>query len=298
MSMTDLFTEKSDRVYILDGATGTNLQSMGLDRGRSGEFWVLEQPDKIIELHTKFITAGADVILTCTFNANRFRMEHLGLTVSVAEINTKAAALARQAATSAATGKTPLVAGSIGPCGTMLAPYGPLEADEAEAGIAEQARALNDAGVDFLVIETQYDLNEALAAYRGVRSVSNLPLVVSFSYDRGLRTMMGVKPQQVVEAFGNLDVQALGINCGHSLEENEQVLAALRQAAPAMPIWFKPNAGLPSLDAEGQTHYDVTPAQMAEHARSWPAGGARFIGGCCGTSPEHLAAIAQTVKIS
>jgi 5-methyltetrahydrofolate--homocysteine methyltransferase len=177
----------------------------------------------------------------------------------------------------------------------MLAPYGTLAEEDAEAAYAEQARILSEAGVDLLVIETQFDLNEAKAALRGTRLVTDLPLVCSFSYDRGTRSMMGVKPAQVGQELSEAGVVALGINCGRSLEDNLKALQELRQATD-LPIWFKPNAGLPRTDDEGRLQYDVTPEIMAEQVGTWIAAGARLIGGCCGTSPQHLKAIAAAVK--
>jgi 5-methyltetrahydrofolate--homocysteine methyltransferase len=183
----------------------------------------------------------------------------------------------------------------MGPLGEMLQPYGVLSDTDAEAAYADQACILSEAGVDLLVIETQYDLNEAMAAIRGARSVTDLPLVCSFSYDRGTRTMMGVKPSQMGKELSVMGVAALGINCGRSLEDNLKALQELRQATN-LPIWFKPNAGLPHNDAEGHLQYDVTPEMMAGQVPQWIAGGAKLVGGCCGTSPEHLKAIAQAVR--
>jgi 5-methyltetrahydrofolate--homocysteine methyltransferase len=177
----------------------------------------------------------------------------------------------------------------------MVAPLGTLSAESAEEEYAAQARLLADGGVDFLVIETQFDLNEAAAALRGVRSVTELAVVVSFSYDRGTRTMMGVKPAQMAQAFAGLGVAALGINCGRSLEDNLKALVELR-AATDLPLWFKPNAGMPKAGPDGQTVFDVEPAAMGAAAPVWITAGAALVGGCCGTSPQHLAAIAGAVK--
>ena len=279
---------RSGQILVSDGATGSNLQQRGLGKGVSAEAWVLEQPEQILRLHRDFLAAGADILLTCTFGGTPLRLQHAGLASRAEEINRRAAALAKQAA-----GDKALVAGSIGPTGLMLQPFGPLSESEAQAAFAAQARTLADAGVDFLVVETQFDLGEARAALLGARSACSLPLVCSFSYDRGTRTMMGVKPAQMAAEFADL-ADVLGINCGRSLEENLGALQALR-AATDKPIWFKPNAGLPKLDAHGNTTYDVTPEAMAAHAREWLAAGARVVGGCCGTSPAHLAAIAQAV---
>jgi 5-methyltetrahydrofolate--homocysteine methyltransferase len=178
----------------------------------------------------------------------------------------------------------------------MLAPMGTLTVDAAEADFAAQAQILCESGVDLIVVETQFDLNEAGAAVSAVRSVDGeIPLVCSFSYDRGTRTMMGVGPEAMAEAIGALDVDVLGINCGRSLDENAQALEQLRRATDK-PIWFKPNAGMPEMDEDGKPTYSVTPEEMGAMAPDWVAAGAQFVGGCCGTSPDHLAEIARAIK--
>ncbi|HAL16389.1 MAG TPA: hypothetical protein DCP32_06445 [Anaerolineaceae bacterium] len=287
--MTNKFLDaiQSGKIIIADGATGSNLQQRGLPDGKSGEAWVLENPQAILTLAKDFIAAGAEILLTCTFGASRLHLANMGLAEETEKINRTAAKLARQAAESSGA----FVAGSIGPTGQMLDPYGPLAAADAEVAFAEQARFLAAGGVDLIVIETQFDLGEATAAVRGVRSVCDLPLVCSFSYDRGTRTMMGVSPAKAARALNDSGVDLLGINCGRSLADN---LAALRelQAATNLPIWFKPNVGLPITDDLGNVVYQTTPQQMADAAPTWIASGAQVIGGCCGTSPDHLKAIA------
>ncbi len=287
--MTNKFLDavQSGKIIIADGATGSNLQQRGLPDGKSGEAWVLENPQAILALARDFIAAGAEILLTCTFGASRLHLANMGLDAECEQINLTAAKLARQAAESSGA----FVAGSIGPTGQMLDPYGPLAVADAEAAFAEQARFLAAGGVDLIVIETQFDLGEAAAAVRGARSACDLPLVCSFSYDRGTRTMMGVSPAKAALALNDSGVDLLGINCGRSLADN---LAALRelQAATSLPIWFKPNAGLPVTDDQGNVVYQTTPQQMAEAVPAWIAAGARVIGGCCGTGPEHLSAIA------
>lgn len=278
------------KTLVIDGATGTNLQQRGLPRGMASDAWVLENPSEVQRLHKAFLAAGSDIILTDTFGSTHIRLEHAGLQERTVEINQKAVMLAKEAVA----GTTTLVAGSIGPTGQMLQPMGTLTEDAARDAFAEQAKALAEAGVDLLVIETQFDLGEARAAIEGARSVCSLPLVCSFSYDRGVRTMMGVKPAQMARELGDL-VDVLGINCGRSLEDNLKVLKELRQATEK-PIWFKPNAGLPRTLPNDQVAYDVTPEQMGAQAPIWVAEGARLVGGCCGTSPEHLAAIAASIK--
>ena len=280
-------------VLVADGATGTNLQQRGLARGTPSERWVLENPSQIGALHSDFIAAGSDIVLTSTFGGTTVRLEQAGLAARAAEVNRRGVEIARQAA--AAAGRQVFVAGSIGPTGHLFKPLGPLDEADAFAAFAAQAKALAEAGADLLVVETQYDLAEAKCAVGAVKSVTDLPLVVSFSYDRGTRTMMGVRPAAVAAEFGELGACALGINCGRSLEDNRKALAELR-AATALPIWFKPNAGLPVLDEEANPTYTITPAQMGAEAPAWLAAGAQIVGGCCGTSPAHLAEIARAVK--
>lgn len=277
-------------VLILDGATGTNLTARGLESGHSAEEWVLTNPQAILQLNKDFITAGADVLLTCTFGASRLRLQRAGLENQLEAVNRQAVEITRQACAGGA-----LVAASLGPTGEMLAPFGSLSAQEAEEAYYEQAGILESAGVDLLVVETQFDLAEARAALRGVRRASSLPVVCSFSFDRGTRTMMGVRPRQLQSELGDLEVDAFGINCGRSLDDNYQALLELKLNT-TLPVWFKPNAGLPVVDDMGNPVYSVTPEEMGSRVPQWLDAGARFIGGCCGTSPAHLAAIAVAAR--
>ncbi len=288
-SFTQLLSEK--KYLVSDGATGTNLMQRGLPQGISAEDWVLHNPNAIAGLYRDFVQAGADIILTCTFGASRPRLESAGLGEEFERVNQSAATLAKVEAQSGGV----LVAGSLGPLGQMLKPLGLLDENDAENAYREQAEVLSAAGVDLLLVETQFDLNEALAAVRGVKTASNLPLIVSFSFDRGTRTMMGVSPAKFAQAMRGMGLAALGINCGKSLEEN---LNALKELAGTtdLPIWFKPNAGLPRLDESGVPVYDVTPEIMAAQVSAWAQTGARIMGGCCGTSPAHLRAISAQVR--
>ncbi|HZW04106.1 MAG TPA: homocysteine S-methyltransferase family protein [Anaerolineaceae bacterium] len=275
---------------VSDGATGTNLQKRGLPPGRPSDVWVLEKPEEIVRLHRDFIDAGANIILTDSFSGTTVNLARSGLAERARELNQRAVALARQAVD----GRPVYVAGSMGPLGEMLKPFGTLEEAAAESTYAEQAAALAEAGVDLLVIETQFDLTEAKAAVRAVRSVTDLPLVCSFSFDRGVRSMMGVRPAQFAEAVGPLGVDLVGINCGRSLDDNLKALGELRQACD-LPIWFKPNAGLPHVNDDGESIYDVTPESMGAQVAAWIAAGARVVGGCCGTSPAHVRQIASAL---
>lgn len=279
------------RAVVLDGATGTNLQLRGLPRGALSDLWVLENPSEVLRLHREFIEAGSDIILTNSFGGSRVRLSRSGLGERASELNRSAASLARQAA-----GETALVAGSIGPSGELLKPLGPLDEEDAYNAFFEQATALIEGGVDLIVVETQFDLGEARTALRAVRAASpDIPLICSFSFDRGTRTMMGVRPTALAAEFSGFNLSALGINCGRSLEDNFKVLQDLRSTTD-LPIWFKPNAGLPRTDEMGNSFYDVQPEEMGAQVPAWVAAGARLVGGCCGTSPAHVRAIADAAR--
>lgn len=284
----------STETLVADGATGTNLQRLGLKPGTPPEDLVIDQPELLLELSRSFVESGSDIILTCTFGGTRLRMKDSRYVERVVEVNTRAVELACRAASGRA---GVLVAGSMGPTGQLLKPFGPLTVEEARGAYTEQAGALAAAGVDFLLIETMFALEEATAAFEGARSVTGLPIVVSFSYDRGTRTMMGVKPSQVMKTYKEMGAAAVGGNCGTTLENMEKVVQEYAQTAPGFPLWVKPNAGLPRMDPEtNMAAYDVTPEQMADYAKKFIAGGARVVGGCCGSTPDHLAAIAGHVK--
>lgn len=292
--MTNSFLTRlqAGEVLVADGATGTNLQTVGLPPGTSPEEWVFDQPDRILALQRSFVEAGSDLILTCTFGGTRIRLKESKYADRAAELNRRAVELARAAA-----GEHVLVGGSLGPTGQLFKPFGPLIYADAVAAYAEQAQALSEGGVDVLVIETHFALEEAQAAVEGARQVSALPLVVSFAYDRGVRTMMGVKPAQVAEKFKTLGVAAIGANCGTTLENMEKLVQEYAAAQAGVFIWAKPNAGLPSVDAvTGRSVYNVTPELMGEFAKRYVALGAQIVGGCCGSSPAHVKAIAQAVK--
>jgi len=282
---------ETQAICISDGATGTNLIERGLPQGKTGEFWVLEKPEAIITLHQDFIENGAFIILTNSFGGSRIRLDHSGLGNRFIEINKKAVHLARQAAKGADT----IIAGSMGPLGSMLEPYGTIKVEDAIGQYRDQAEILANEGVDVLLIETQFDLNEAKAAIEGAQKVSDLPIICSFSFDRGKKTMMGVSPIQMAESLANIGLSMIGINCGKSLQDNLDCLIELKSIS-TLPIWFKPNAGLPKINEQGQPYYEINPDQMGELVPSWLENGAKVVGGCCGTTPAHLRAIAKAVQ--
>ncbi|MCG3139856.1 MAG: Bifunctional homocysteine S-methyltransferase/5,10-methylenetetrahydrofolate reductase [Anaerolineae bacterium] len=278
-------------ILVADGATGTNYQARGLERGQAPEQWLYEHPDRVTQLHRDFIQAGSNVILTNTFGATAVRLAHAGLADDAVQVNQRAVALARRAIQ----GERVWVAGSLGPSGQLLEPFGSLTREQAITEFAAQARALADGGVDLLIIETQFDLGEATAAFEGARSVTDLPIIVSFSFDMGAHTMMGLEAAQVAQAVTALGADMVGVNCGRSLDENLSNLREMR-AATHLPLWMKPNAGLPRMTDDDVALYDVTPEMMGAAAEQWLAAGARIVGGCCGTSPQHLREIARAAE--
>ena len=281
-------------ILVADGATGSNLQKMGLRPGQPPEDLIIDNPDILFTLERSFVEAGSDIILTCTFGGTRMRMKDSKYQDRAPEVNIRAAELARKAA-SAREGV--MVAGSMGPVGGLLKPYGPLDAEEVQATFAEQAKALTEGGVDFLLIETMFAFEETTAAFEGARSVSDLPIVVSFSYDRGTRTMMGIKPKDVIKKYSEMGAVVIGANCGTTLENMEAVVKEYGATLPNVPLWVKPNAGVPHMDIETeQGVYDMTPEDMGNYAKKYVELGAKIVGGCCGNTPEHVAAIAQAVK--
>ena len=284
----------SGEILVSDGATGSNLQKMGLKPGRPPEDLIIDNPDIILSLARSFVEAGSDIILTCTFGGTRMRMKDSKYQDRTPEVNVRAAELARKAA-SAREGV--LVAGSMGPVGALINPYGPLEAEEVKATFAEQAKALVDGGVDLLLIETMFAFEETTPAFEGARSVTDLPIVVSFSYDRGTRSMMGVKPKDVIKKYSEMGAALVGANCGTTLENMEAVVEEYAATVPNFPLWVKPNAGVPRMDIETeQGVYDMGPEDMAAYSLKYVELGARVVGGCCGNTPEHVAAIAKAVK--
>lgn len=283
---------KAGEILVADGATATNYQQMGMAIGVAPEEWLFEEPEKVTALHRAFIEAGSDIILTDTFGATSPRLRESPYAGRATEVNHRAVSLACEAAS---TRPDVLVAGSMGPTGLLMDPLGELTPSAAADAYAEQAAALSQGGVDLLLLETFSALDEALAAIDGVRRASTLPVVVSFSFDRGTRTMMGLSPTQVIESIAPIGIAAIGANCGRSLEDMEQVVQEFAALNAGIPLWIKPNAGLPRMVGD-IARYETSPAEMAEYARRFIDAGARVIGGCCGSSPEHVAAIAAAVR--
>jgi 5-methyltetrahydrofolate--homocysteine methyltransferase len=272
-------------VLLSDGAVATNFQEMGIEPGVAPEEWVFDAPDRVRDLHRRFAQAGSDLVLTCSFGGSPIRLAESPLAGRARELNARAAELAREAV-----GDEVLVAGSIGPTGQLIEPFGPLDRELALRAFGEQARALADGGVDLLVLETLFALEEGLWAAEAIRAATDLPLVMSFSFDQGTRTMMGLSAADVVTATGSLGLAALGANCGRSLADTAELTTQFLDAGLTLPLWIKPNAGVPQIIADGVV-YPEGPESFAVQLAKIAERGARIVGGCCGSTPEHLAAL-------
>lgn len=272
---------------LADGAMGTMLQAAGLEKGHAPEEFNLTNPEKVLAVHQGYVDAGSEIILTNSFGGNKYRLGKYGLGEKVYDLNRRAAEIALKAGAS-------FVAGSIGPTGEFFAPLGTLTPEEAKETFAKQARGLADGGVDLLVIETMSDLSEMEAAIQGARQATDLPLVCTMTFQQKLHTIMGVSAPQAAEALAGWGATAIGANCGTGPEEVEKVLEQMKGAVPDAFLVAKANAGVPRL-VQGRTEYNATPELMAEYAGRFAQMGVTIIGACCGSTPEHIAAMAETL---
>jgi 5-methyltetrahydrofolate--homocysteine methyltransferase len=290
------FTEAlAARPWLLaDGATGTNYFQMGLVSGDAPELWNVDHPDRVRSLHRRFIDAGADIILTNTFGGNRHRLKLHNDQHRVRELNMAAVANARAEADAA--GRTVFVAGSMGPTGEIFQPVGTLSHDEGVAAFEEQAKALAEGGVDVLWIETMSSEEEIRAAVEGA-SKAGLPIVTTMSFDTNGRTMMGITPTAFGALAASLATQpaAIGANCGVGASELIATVMGITAARPDAHVVAKGNCGIPQY-VDGHINYTGTPELMADYARIALDAGAKIIGGCCGTSPEHLASMRKSLE--
>jgi 5-methyltetrahydrofolate--homocysteine methyltransferase len=293
--MADLASLLASRpVLLADGGMGTGLFAQGLTTGDSPELWNVEHPERVAEVHRGFVAAGSDIILTNSFGGNRHRLKLHAAEGRVAELNRAAARVAREVADAA--GRPVLVAGSIGPTGELIQPLGPLSREDAAAAFAEQAEALAEGGADVIWIETMSAPEEVEAAVQGAMK-AGLPLVATLSFDTNGRTMMGIGPEAAVDLFHRLPQRpaAFGANCGTGPGQLLATVLGLRAAAePEEVIVAKGNCGIPEY-RHGHIHYSGTPKIMADYARLARRSGARIVGGCCGTTDVHLAAMRQAL---
>ena len=277
---------ESKAVIVGDGGMGTQLFDRGLTAGDPPERWNVEHTELVRGVHAAYIAAGSDLVLTNSFGGTRFRLALHRLEERVVELNRAAARLAREAADEA--GKTVIVAGSMGPTGELLEPMGTMTPAAARDAFAEQAEGLTAGGADVLWIETMSDLDEVRCAIEGARSASDLPICATLSFDTAGRTMMGVTGTELVTTLRELGVAAMGANCGNNIADTEAAVREVLAHDPGVPIISKANAGVPEFRGD-QLRYDGTPEVMAAHADRIRKAGARIIGACCGSTPEHIA---------
>ncbi len=283
-------------VLIADGAMGTMLHAAGLGAEVCPESLNLTRPDEVVKVHAAYVRAGCDIVLTHSFGANRFKLKLAGEAGSVRGLNLAAVANARSgAADGCGDGQGVFVAGNIGPSGQLLEPLGPVAVGEIEDAFREQAEALAEGGVDLIVVETFTAIEEAAAAVRAARA-TGLPVSVSFSFSpgaHGYRTAMGVDPAGAARAMKEEGAVIVGANCGEvSPGQMVEVLREIREADTGLPLIGEANAGAPRV-VGGNTVYDAEPDAWAPEALDLRDEGARIIGGCCGTTPGHIAALGR-----
>lgn len=287
--MAGAFRTAGGKALVLDGATGTQLQSRGMPAGCCVERWVLDHPEAILEIQRSYVLAGAGAVYAPTFGANRAVLGRHGLGDRVAEYNRRLVDLSRKAAADRA-----MVGGDLSTTGLLMPPAGETSFGDLEGIFREQAEALEQAGVDFFAVETQLTLGEARAAVTAIRQVSRKPVLCSFPFDRGGRTLCGGDLRGILVSLEALGIDAFGINCVGDLDALEEMLAVLRPYT-ALPLLAKPNAGMPVTRA-GRTEYRLPPETLEEHARRFIRRGADILGGCCGTREEHVRALCRAAE--
>jgi 5-methyltetrahydrofolate--homocysteine methyltransferase len=283
------------RVLLSDGATGTQLQALGLPVGACGEAWVLEQPALVRTVHERYVAAGADLLTTNTFGGTRHALSRHGLANHQAHINRCAATIAREVA-----GPSRWVLGDVGPCGDLLEPYGEVVPSELETDFRDQASALLAGGADAILVETMSDPCEAALGVRAVRAAGAKVVIATFAFQKtsdGFRTMMGSDVAACFNAVIVAGADVVGANCGSQLSLDDYVALArnLTTAAGSVPVILRPNAGSPRL-VDGRAVYDESPAALAACVPALISSGLRILGGCCGTSPDHIRAIHTALR--
>ena len=278
------------RVVVLDGATGTNLQKAGMPTGVCPEQWILEHPQTLIDLQKAYVEAGTDIVYAPTFTASRIKLEEYGLEDRLEEMNRALVALSKEAVA----GSEALVAGDLTMTGKQLSPIGDLPFETLVEVYKEQARVLADAGVDLFVIETMMSLQETRAALIAIREVCDLPVMASLTYESDGRTLYGTDAKTAMVVLQSLGADAVGLNCSTGPMEMVAAVEQMREVA-YIPILAKPNAGLPQLE-DGVTVYRMSPEEFATAGAALVKAGASIVGGCCGTTPAHIGALADAIK--
>ena len=282
----DEFRQLTDKgILLLDGATGTELQKRNMPKDVCPEAWVLDNPQTLTDIQRGYVDAGAGIILTCSFGGNRLKLAEFGLQDQVEQMNRALAGISKEAA-----GGRCLVAGDLAPTGRFVEPFGETPFEDVVDVYKEQVRGLIAGGVDLLIIETMIDLQEARAALLAVKETCDLPVIVSVTYDTGGKTLTGSDPLSALIILQSLGADAVGANCSTG---PQNMLQVVKQMAPyaKVPLMVKPNAGLPQL-INGETVFDMGPVEFGGYGPEFAAAGAGLIGGCCGTTPEHIKCLA------
>ena len=277
------------RVLILDGATGSNLQKAGMPTGVCPEQWILEHPQALIDLQKAYVEAGSDIVYAPTFTASRIKLEEYGLQDQLVDMNRRLVALSREAVA----GSNCLVAADMTMTGKQLAPIGDLPFETLVDVYREQAAVLADAGVDLFVVETMMSLQETRAAIIAIREVCELPILASLTYESDGRTLYGTDAKTAIVVLQSLGADAVGLNCSTGPDEMISAVEEMKQYAN-IPVLAKPNAGLPVL-LDGVTVYPMGPEEFALAGAKLVEAGSSIVGGCCGTTPEHIRALKQAV---
>jgi 5-methyltetrahydrofolate--homocysteine methyltransferase len=289
--MTVLDTLRQNRILLSDGAWGTLLQEKGLGPD-CPELWNVTHRKEVLDIAESYLRAGSDIIETNSFGGNRFKLSMYGLAERVNELNLAAARISREAA-----GKDKFVAGSIGPTGKMLL-MGDVTTEEWYEGFREQAISLEKGGADIIIIETMSDLDEASCAVKAARENTGCTVIITMTFsstpDGGYRTMMGVSPAEMVTAMKEAGAHIIGSNCGNGIEEMIGIVKEIRSADNNIPVMIQANAGIPQL-IDGKTVFRESPDLMASFVPGLIKAGANIIGGCCGTTPEHIRAIGKVL---
>lgn len=283
----------NQKIIVLDGATGTNLLKAGMPVGVCPEQWTLEHPEVLLKLQMDYINAGSNIIYASTFSGNRIKLEEYGLEGDFEKINKELVAISKEAV--ARTGYRAYVAGDLTMTGRQLYPIGTMTLEELIDVYKEQINCLVEAGVDLLVVETMMSLSEARAALIAAKEVCDLPVIVSMTFNEDGRTLYGTNPETAVVVLQSLGADAVGVNCSTGPQEMIPLVEMMAKYAN-VPILAKPNAGMPEL-VNGETIYAMTPEEFAEYGRKLVEAGASMVGGCCGTTSEHITALAQTVRL-
>lgn len=281
---------------MVDGGMGTMLFAAGLMFGDPPEMWnaLPDKQDKVRGVYRGYLEAGSQIILTNTFGGTPFRLKMHNLQDRTYELNRLGVAMAREEADKF--GSDRVVAGSIGPSGELFEPMGKLTYASAVDGFARQAEGIAAGGADVFWVETMSDLQEVRAAVEGARKAApHLPIVATMTFDTKGFTMMGVSPSQAVHELAELNLAAMGANCGNGPDELEATICAMHQTDPNVILVAKGNAGMPKL-VDGRATYDATPEHMLEHARRFRAFGATIIGACCGSTPAHIKAMTEALR--